>query len=89
MRNVATLNELIETLQEMLDDNPELGDQPVNVGYQPGYQLAGFIANIVVIDGEDENDDVYWSQVGKPALWIATTDNRDEPYAPRAAWEHR
>lgn len=86
---MATLNELIETLQEMLDDNPELGDQPVNVGYQPGYPLAGTITNVVVIDGEDEDDDVYLSAVGKPALWIATTDNRDEPYAPRAAWEHR
>ena len=53
---MATLNELIETLQEMLDDYPELGDQPVNVGYQPGYPLAGTITNVVVIDGEDEND---------------------------------
>ena len=83
---MATLNELIETLQEMLDDYPELGDQPVNVGYQPNYPLAGVVANVVVIDGDDEDED---DQDSEPALWIAISDNRDEPYAPRAAWEHR
>ena len=84
---MATLNELIETLQEMLDDYPELGDQPVNVGYQPNYPLAGVIANVVVIDGdEDEDED---DQDSEPALWIAISDNHSEPYAPRAAWEHR
>jgi hypothetical protein len=86
---VATLNELIETLQEMLDDYPELGDQPVNVGYQPNYPLAGVIANVVVIGGDDaeEQDDV--DDDAEPALWIAISDNHSEPYAPRAAWEHR
>ena len=83
---MATLNELIETLQEMLDDYPELGDQPVNVGYQPNYPLAGVIANVVVIDGDGEDED---EDEDEPALWIAISDNHSEPYAPRAAWEHR
>ena len=82
---MATLNELIETLQEMLDDHPELGDQPVNVGYQQNYPLAGFVANVVVIEGDDDVED----EDSEPALWIAVCDNRTEPYAPRAAWEHR
>ena len=82
---MATLNELIETLQETLDDYPELGDQPVKVGYQPNYPLAGVIANVVVIDADDEED---YDDSG-PALWIAVSDNHSEPYAPRAAWEHR
>lgn len=86
---MATLNELIETLQEMLDDYPELGDQPVNVGYQPNYPLAGIIANVVVIGGDDPEEDEDEDEDSEPALWIAISDNRDEPYAPRAAWEHR
>lgn len=85
---MATLNELIETLQDLLGDYPELGDQAINVGYQANYPLAGIIANVVVIDGEDEETDEEQGCT-TPQLWIAINDNHSEPYAPRAAWEHR
>ncbi len=78
-----TLDELIETLTEIRDDNEGIGDREVNIGYQPNYPLAGLITNVTEIEEEDDEGN------GDVSIWIAVSDNQREPYAPRAAWEHR
>lgn len=86
-----TLNELIEELQDYLADYPELGDEAVNIAYQQNYPLAAEIVRVTVLDSELDEDCECESlndcthQVA-PTLWIATTENDSEPYAPKAAW---
>lgn len=75
-----TLNDLIEELQDMLDNNPELGDQEIKIALQPNYPLASTIANVTIIDGDDEVDD----DECEPQIWIAIDEARG--YASKAAW---
>jgi hypothetical protein len=90
-----TLNELIEALQEALEDHPDLGDQEINIAYQQNYPLAAYATAVSLVDQDNEDDececetDDECDHQGKPRLWIATTDQYDEPYAPKAAWRER
>ena len=95
-----TLNELIEELQDYLADYPELGDEAVNIAYQRNYPLAAEIVRVTVLDSEslsrsgdaDDYDDCECESLNDcthqvaPTLWLATTENDSEPYAPKAAW---
>lgn len=86
-----TVQELIEELQDYLDDNPELADQPVNIAYQQNYPLAAEVVAVNVLDSELDEDcecetlQECTHQV-QPVLWIATVENTQEPYAPKSAW---
>lgn len=72
-----TLNELIEQLQDIVDQNPELGEENIKVAQQPSYPLASTIANVTVIEDDEDED-------SEPTVWIALREARD--YAPHEAW---
>jgi hypothetical protein len=87
-----TLNELIETLEDLLQEDPSLGDKEVNVAYQQNYPLAGYVENVTVInpDGDEDCTCEYLKDCThqeEPKLWLALSDNQAEPYAPKQAWE--
>jgi len=88
-----TLTELIEKLQDVADEYPDLADQEVNVAYQRSYPLAGFISAVTIVETDDEDSDECECPSTKecehcpePAIWIGISDNSSEPYAPKAAW---
>lgn len=88
-----TLTELIEKLQDLADEYPELAEQEVNVAYQRSYPLAGFIDAVTIVEIDDEDSDECecpstksCDHCPKPAVWIGIKDNSREPYAPKAAW---
>ena len=82
-----TLNDLIEQLQDLVDECPDLGDRDVMIATQPSYPLTAVIDCVSVVDDEDDEDDE--DAVG--TVWIATSEigssSSVSPYAPRAAWE--
>ena len=81
-----TLNDLIEQLQDLLDESPELGDRDVMIATQPSYPIAAVIDCVCVVNDEDDEEEDAFGTV-----WIATSEigssSSVSPYAPRAAWE--
>jgi hypothetical protein len=87
-----TLNDLIEQLQDLVEEFPELAEADVMVATQPSYPLTAVIDCISLVDSEDEDEDEDISG-GLPTVWIATSEvgssSSVSPYAPSAAWEGR
>jgi len=87
-----TLNDLIEQLQDLVEEFPELAEADVMVATQPSYPLTAVIDCISLVDSEDEDEDEDISG-GLSTVWIATSEvgssSSVSPYAPSAAWEGR
>lgn len=86
-----TLDELIEKLQDLKDEFPELSDQVVNVAMQQNYPIAGFIGSVTTISDEDQADCDCPStktcpECEKTELWLGINENRNRPYASGEAW---
>lgn len=84
-----TLTELIEKLQDLADEYPELAEQEVNMAFQQNYPLAGLITSVTVVESEDEDAENCTDECKHGSLrelWIGTKDNRHTPYAPGEAW---
>jgi len=89
-----TLTDLIEQLQDLVEDFPELAEADVMVATQPSYPLSAVIDCISLVHSEDEDEDEDEDiSGGLPVVWIATSEvsssSSVSPYAPRAAWEGR
>jgi hypothetical protein len=86
-----TVQELIDELQDLVDDNPSLADEPANIAYQREYPLGAEVVAVNVVDSE-QDDDCECETLSKcdhqsvPVLWIATEPNDEYPYAPRKVW---
>jgi hypothetical protein len=87
------LTDLIEQLQDLLEDFPELAEADVMVATQPSYPLTAVIDCISLVDSDSDEDDDDGISGGLPTVWIATSEvgssSSVSPYAPRAAWEGR
>ena len=85
-----TLSDLIEQLQDLLEDFPELAEADVMVAQQPSYPLTAVIDCISLVEPEVEDEEI---SGGLPTVWIATSEiglnSKVGPYAPRAAWDGR
>ena len=86
-----TLTELIEKLEELVEEYPDLEDQKVNMAFQENYPLAGLITSVTVIEDDEDSDCECPStkscdECPKPKLWIGIQDNYNTPYAPKEAW---
>ena len=77
-----TLTELMDQLEYIAVEHPDLRDKPINVAFQQNYPLAGLVVNATVLDCEDEDDGESLSA----EVWLALDDNRKEPYASKRAW---
>ncbi len=77
-----TLTELMEQLEYIAVEHPDLRDEPINVAFQQSYPLAGLIVNATVLDHGHENAD----EEASAEVWLALSDNRREPYASSLAW---
>jgi hypothetical protein len=90
-----TLTDLIEQLQDLLEDFPELAEADVMVATQPSYPLTAVIDCISLVDGDSDDEflDEEGISGGLPTVWIATSEvgasSSISPYAPRSAWEGR
>jgi len=88
-----TLNDLIEQLQDLVEEFPELAEADVMVATQPSYPLSAVIDCISLVDSDSDEDDDDGISGGLPTVWIATSEigshSSVSPYAPRAAWEGR
>ena len=88
-----TLNDLIEQLQDLVEEFPELAEADVMVAQQPSYPLTAVIDCISLVDSDSDEDDDDGISGGLPTVWIATSEvgssSSVSPYAPRAAWEGR
>lgn len=89
------LTDLIEQLQDLLEDFPELAEADVMVAQQPSYPLAAVIDCISLVDSDNDDEFLDEEEIsgGLPTVWIATSEvgssSSISPYAPRAAWEGR
>ncbi len=93
------LTDLIEQLQDLLEDFPELAEADVMVAQQPSYPLAAVIDCVSLVDSDSDSDSEFEDEDeeeisgGLPTVWIATSEvgssSSVSPYAPRAAWEGR
>lgn len=90
------LTDLIEQLQDLLEDFPELAEADVMVAQQPSYPLAAVIDCVSLVDSDSDDDEFLDEEEisgGLPTVWIATSEvgssSSISPYAPRAAWEGR
>lgn len=89
------LTDLIEQLQDLLEDFPELAEADVMVAQQPSYPLAAVIDCVSLVDGDSDDEFLDEEEIsgGLPTVWIATSEvgsgSSVSPYAPRAAWEGR
>ena len=88
-----TLNDLIEQLQDLVEEFPELAEADVMVATQPSYPLTAVIDCISLVDSDSDEDEDDGISGGLPTVWIATSEvgssSSVSPYAPRAAWEGR
>jgi hypothetical protein len=88
-----TLNDLIEQLQDLVEEFPELAEADVMVAQQPSYPLSAVIDCISLVDSDSDEDDDNGISGGLPTVWIATSEvgssSSVSPYAPSAAWEGR
>ena len=88
-----TLNDLIEQLQDLVEEFPELAEADVMVAQQPSYPLTAVIDCISLVDSDSDEDEDDGISGGLPTVWIATSEvgssSSVSPYAPRAAWEGR
>lgn len=88
-----TLNDLIEQLQDLVEEFPELAEADVMVATQPSYPLSAVIDCISLVDSDSDEDEDDGISGGLPTVWIATSEvgssSSVSPYAPRAAWEGR
>jgi len=87
------LTDLIEQLQDLLEDFPELAEADVMVAQQPSYPLTAVIDCISLVDSDSDEDEDDGISGGLPTVWIATSEvgssSSVSPYAPRAAWDGR
>jgi hypothetical protein len=89
------LTDLIEQLQDLLEDFPELAEADVMVATQPAYPLTAVIDCVSLVDGDSDDEFLDEEEIsgGLPTVWIATSEvgssSSISPYAPRAAWEGR
>lgn len=90
------LTDLIEQLQDLLEDFPELAEADVMVATQPSYPISAVIDCVSLVDGDSDDDEFLDEEEisgGLPTVWIATSEvgssSSISPYAPRAAWEGR
>ncbi len=88
-----TLSDLIEQLQDLIEEFPELAEADVMVATQPSYPLAAVIDCVSLVDSDSEFEDEEEISGGLHTVWIATSEvgsnSKVSPYAPRAAWEGR
>jgi hypothetical protein len=88
-----TLTDLIEQLQDLVEEFPELAEADVMVATQPSYPLSAVIDCISLVDSDSDEDEDDGISSGLPTVWIATSEvgssSSVSPYAPRAAWEGR
>jgi hypothetical protein len=88
-----TLTDLIEQLQDLMEEFPELAEADVMVAQQPSYPLSAVIDCISLVDNDSDEDEDDGISGGLPVVWIATSEvgsnSKVSPYAPRAAWEGR
>jgi hypothetical protein len=88
-----TLNDLIEQLQDLVEEFPELAEADVMVATQPSYPLSAVIDCISLVDSDSDEDEDDGISGGLPTVWIATSEvgssSSVSPYAPRSAWEGR
>jgi len=88
-----TLTDLIEQLQDLMEEFPELAEADVMVATQPSYPLAAVIDCVSLVDSEDVDEDAEDAEDALGVVWIATSEvgsnSKVSPYAPRAAWEGR
>ena len=88
-----TLNDLIEQLQDLVEEFPELAEADVMVATQPSYPLTAVIDCISLVDSDSDEDEDDGISGGLPTVWIATSEvgssSSVSPYAPRSAWEGR
>jgi hypothetical protein len=88
-----TLNDLIEQLQDLVEEFPELAEADVMVAQQPSYPLTAVIDCISLVDSDSDEDEDNGISGGLPTVWIATSEvgssSSVSPYAPSAAWEGR
>jgi hypothetical protein len=88
-----TLNDLIEQLQDLVEEFPELAEADVMVATQPSYPLSAVIDCISLVDSDSDEDEDDGISGGLPTVWIATSEvgssSSVSPYAPSAAWEGR
>jgi len=89
------LTDLIEQLQDLLEDFPELAEADVMVATQPSYPLSAVIDCVSLVDSDSDDEILDEEEIsgGLPTVWIATSEvgssSSISPYAPRAAWEGR
>ena len=78
-QNIETLNDLIETLQELAEqedkDGNSIGELPVCIAHQQNWPLAEGISAVTVADRDGMK------------VWLAASPSHDLDYAPRSAWE--
>jgi hypothetical protein len=77
-----TIAELISNLQDAADNFPEGLDTEVAVAYQPSYPLRGYISAVTVPDPDESDDD------SECVVWLAVSQDGDNPYASRDAWQN-
>ena len=76
-----TVTQLLEKMQELVDEGFE--DLEVKIAFQPGYPLAGNIANVASpLDLEDPELDDDSDEANQ--IWIAVSDATG--YATSEAW---
>ena len=81
--NVDDLVEILTDLQ-----NQGYGSAEVQMASQPSHPLANRIASVGVTTGDDEDYDEDGCSDEPLVVWIAEGEHADNPYAPRAAWNH-
>lgn len=78
------VNELIEALQDLVDNNPEAGELPLRVAYQPNWPLHVRVdaVRVAVAKGADDRPDA-------PVLYFVagTCPYGENPYASRVLWD--
>jgi hypothetical protein len=88
-----TLTDLIQQLQDLVEEFPELAEADVMVATQPSYPLSAVIDCISLVDSDSDEDEDDGISGGLPTVWIATSEvgssSSVSPYAPSAAWEGR
>ena len=78
-QSIETLNDLIETLQELAEqetaDGTNIGELPVAIAHQQNWPLAESVGAVTVANRDGMK------------VWLAATPTYVLDYAPRSAWE--
>lgn len=72
--NNITLSDLIRTLTDMMDDNPELANEPIVALVQPNYPMLADLQRLYVLDNK-----IYLS-IGGHKEYAPNMDDAEEIY---------